>query len=187
MAEAASKVPVKTEEKTPELATALQAWRPLERLRREIDRLFEDFDRDFWRAPFRAPTFAIEPKATKTTTRSPRISAVRWGQVEVEGVGRFRDAKIFPGGAREWDWNETGTAHDPGILPADVAEVLAHGARVIVLSRGMLSRLRVAPQTLELLAKSGVEAHVLPTAEAVDVYNRLCGTQEVGSLIHTTC
>ena len=29
MAEAASKVPVKTEQKAPERATAMQAWRPL--------------------------------------------------------------------------------------------------------------------------------------------------------------
>ena len=41
------------------------------------------------------------------------------------------------------DWKETGTAHKPGILPADVAELLDHGATTIVLSQGVLSRLRV--------------------------------------------
>ncbi len=61
MAEVASKVPAKTEEKASERATALQAWRPFESLRREVDRLFEDFDREFWRFPFRRPIFAIEP------------------------------------------------------------------------------------------------------------------------------
>lgn len=61
MAEAATKMPVKTEEKAPERATALEAWRPFESLRREIDRLFEDFDRDFWRAPFRRSIFDVEP------------------------------------------------------------------------------------------------------------------------------
>lgn len=57
MAEAATKLPVKTEEK----ATAMQAWRPFESLRREVDRLFEDFDRSSWLSPFRRSVFDIEP------------------------------------------------------------------------------------------------------------------------------
>jgi HSP20 family protein len=56
-----SKVPVKAEKKAAERATAVQPWRPFESLRREVDRLFEDFGRDFWTSPFRRPTFAIEP------------------------------------------------------------------------------------------------------------------------------
>jgi HSP20 family protein len=36
-------------------------WRPFEALRREVDRLFEDFDRDFWHSPFRRSTFELEP------------------------------------------------------------------------------------------------------------------------------
>jgi HSP20 family protein len=62
MAEAASKVPVTTErETTSKRTTALRAWRPFESLHREVDRLFEDFDRDFWRSPFRSSVFDIEP------------------------------------------------------------------------------------------------------------------------------
>ncbi len=61
MAEAATKVPVKTEKKAPERAMALPAAWPFASLRREIDRLFEDFDRDIWRFPFRRSIFDIEP------------------------------------------------------------------------------------------------------------------------------
>ncbi len=124
---------------------------------------------------------------TKMAARSPRIAAVNWGRIEVEGVGTFRDAKVFPGGAKEWDWNETGTAHEPGIQPADVTELLNNGATTIVLSQGMLSRLHVCPQTLRLLAKHHVATHVLPTAEAVALYNRLCARERVAGLFHTTC
>ena len=53
MAEAPTRLPAKTEEKASERASALQAWRPFETLHREIDQLFEDSDRDFWRFPFR--------------------------------------------------------------------------------------------------------------------------------------
>jgi hypothetical protein len=40
---------------------------------------------------------------TGMTTNSPAITHLQWGQIEVEGK-RYKDAKLFPGGAREWDW-----------------------------------------------------------------------------------
>jgi hypothetical protein len=119
--------------------------------------------------------------------RSPRITALAWGRIEVEGVGRFKDAKVFPGGAREWDWNETGTAHQPGIQPADVAELLDHGATTIVLSQGRLKRLHICPQTLQLLQERRARTHVLPTAEAVELYNQPREREQVAGLFHTTC
>ena len=61
MAEAASKVPLKTEEKKTEPASAVREWRPFEALHREIDRLFDDFGGGFWRSPFRRSVFDPEP------------------------------------------------------------------------------------------------------------------------------
>ncbi len=61
MAEPGSRVPVKTEEKPAGRFPAFPTLRPFESLRREIDRLFEDFDRDFWRLPFRRSIFDVEP------------------------------------------------------------------------------------------------------------------------------
>ena len=61
MAETASKVPVKTEAKAPERLTTLQARRPFESLRREVDQLFEDFGRGAWHLPFRRSAFDVEP------------------------------------------------------------------------------------------------------------------------------
>ena len=57
MAEAATKLPVKDEPKKAESAVR----RPFEGLRREIDRLFDDFDGGFWRSPFRRSAFDLEP------------------------------------------------------------------------------------------------------------------------------
>ncbi len=61
MSEAATKLPVRTEERAPQRASARQSVRPFETLHREIDRLFEDFDGGFWRSPFRRSAFGIEP------------------------------------------------------------------------------------------------------------------------------
>jgi hypothetical protein len=48
-------------------------------------------------------------------------------------------------------------------------------------------RLRVCPETLELLSGRGVTVHVLQTEDAVEVYNRLVETDRVGGLFHSTC
>lgn len=122
-----------------------------------------------------------------TTEPSPRVTHLSWGSLEVEGQGSYKDAKLWPGGSRAWDWNETGTRHVPGIQPADVEEVVEHGAETVVLSRGMNERLQVKPETLELLEDRGVEALVLQTEEAVERYNELAGDEPVGALLHSTC
>lgn len=120
-------------------------------------------------------------------TVSPAVTSVRWGIVEVEGYAPFKDVKLYPGGARAWDWGETGTRHSPGVQPADVEEFLDRGAEIVVISTGMLRRLQVQPSTLEYLAAAGVTSHVLPTKQAVARYNELRSTARVASVIHSTC
>ncbi len=120
--------------------------------------------------------------------RSPKVSHLSWGRLEVEGVGGvFKDAKLFPGGARAWDWNETGTKHEPGIQSADVEELLERGATAVVLSKGFHERLGVTRDTLRMLEDRNVSAHVRQTEEAIRLYNELRETERVGALIHSTC
>src|SRR5215469_18794012 len=124
----------------------------------------------------------------ESSNRSPRITDVSWGRLEVEGQAEpYKNAKLFPGGSREWNWRETGTAHKPGIQIADVQELLDHGAKVVVLSRGMAECLYVPRETLEFLEQRRIAFHVLPTQSAVALYNKLAQTEPVGGLFHTTC
>ena len=58
MAETAAKFPVKTDDKK---ADRPAEWRPFEGLRREIDRLFDDFQLGSLRAPFGRSVFDAEP------------------------------------------------------------------------------------------------------------------------------
>jgi hypothetical protein len=119
---------------------------------------------------------------------SPRVEHLSWGLLRVEGADRpYKDAKLFPGGSREWDWRETGTSHVPGIQPADVQELIDRGATVVVLSSGMLNALRTRPETLRLLEANGVEWRVARTGEAVRLYNELRESGPVAALIHSTC
>jgi len=107
--------------------------------------------------------------------------------MEVSRLGAAKDFKLYPGGGRGWDWNETGTRHLPGIQPADVTELLEHGSEVIVLSRGMLLALRTRPETLAFLEAEGVRVFVEETRAAVTRYNSLAKDTPVGGLFHSTC
>jgi len=135
-----------------------------------------------------AETACNDFSTVKNQHRSPQIKHVSWGRLEVEGRAEpYKDAKLFPGGSREWNWRETGTNHVPGIQQTDVQELLDHGAKIIVLSRGMKQCLEVPHETLDFLKERQIPAHVLPTADAAKLYNQLAEKEPVGGLFHTTC
>jgi hypothetical protein len=121
-------------------------------------------------------------------TISPKITHIAWGEMEIEGLGIGKDFKLYPGGGRDWDWSETNTRHVPGIQPADVKELVEKGAEEIVLTRGMLVRLQVCPETEQYLEEAGVKFHVMETKLAVELYNHLASQNlKVGGLFHSTC
>ena len=119
--------------------------------------------------------------------QAPRITDSGWGRIEIEDGRSFKDAKLWPGGGREWDWTETGTGHRPGIQPEDVDELLEHGADVVILSRGRVRALSVPDETVARVESSGAEALVLPTDQAIERYNELRQSRRVGGLFHSTC
>jgi hypothetical protein len=118
---------------------------------------------------------------------SPLITHLSWGRLVVEGGRCFKDAKLFPGGSREWDWSETGTDHVPGIQTTDIEELLEHGAKVVVLSKGFYGRLQICSETLEMLKQRGIDFHMLQTEQAVRLYNKLREKKLVAGLFHSTC
>ncbi|MCF7805923.1 MAG: Mth938-like domain-containing protein [Candidatus Marinimicrobia bacterium] len=122
-----------------------------------------------------------------TNNKSPRITGISWGKCEVEGAGQYKDAKLWPGGSRAWDWNETGTSHSPGVQQADVEELVEHGAQKIILTRGQTGRLKVQQSTIDWLNEQGVETQIMKTKTAVKEYNMLAESEPVGALIHSTC
>ena len=47
--------------------------------------------------------------AESNVLRSPRITHISWGRMEVEGLGRGKDFKLYPGGVA------SGTGAKPGL------------------------------------------------------------------------
>jgi len=89
MAEDTSKIPVTTEKAAP---SESRPRRPLESLRQEIDRLFDDFGIGTWRSPFRSSFFDMDP---------------------------FRRAKAAFSGMPAVDISETGLSILDGPVPLD--------------------------------------------------------------------
>ncbi len=119
------------------------------------------------------------------------ITDLSWGSMEVSIAGEkkiFNDCKIWPGGARAWNWKETGTEHSPGIQPADIEEILSHDVDVLVMTRGSLGRLGVCAETEEALREQGISYHIEKTKKAVQLFNELSRQgKRVGGVFHSTC
>ena len=119
--------------------------------------------------------------------RSPKITKISWGSIEIDNAQVFKDVKLYPGGCRKWDWQETGTRHYIGIQYSDVQELIENGADEIILTKGVLGRLRVPPKLAQQLEMEGLKIHILKTKAAIKLYNSLIKSKKVGALIHTTC
>ncbi len=123
-----------------------------------------------------------------TRPSSPKIVSIAWGKMEIERLGPGKDFKLWPGGGRPWDWQETGTGHSPGIQVADVRELIEHGCQTIILSKGRLLRLKVPKETIVFLETQGITPIVAETKKAVKIYNQYVEIgASVGGLFHSTC
>jgi HSP20 family protein len=67
MAEESTRLPVKTAEKEAERAPVHRGWPPMESIRRDLNRLFEDFG-DLWRSPLRQGLLGAEPLWSRELT-----------------------------------------------------------------------------------------------------------------------
>jgi len=119
------------------------------------------------------------------------ITHISWGRMEVtinNQTHHFKDCKVWPGGAKAWDWGATGTHHQPGIQPADIEEILDQDIEVMILSLGMQLMLHACPETEDMLQSRGVAYHIEETRQAVDLFNSLTQQgKKVGGIFHSTC
>ena len=124
----------------------------------------------------------------ENTQHSPLILTLGWGKMEVELLGRGKDFKLWPGGGRAWDWGESGTSHSRGIQVDDVKELVEHGAKVVVLTRGMLLRLKVPERAIAYLENRNIEVVVASTKAGMKIYNEYVEKNvPVAGLFHSTC
>jgi HSP20 family protein len=75
MAEAATKLPVQGDDKSAQRQVPAREWRPFENLRREMERVFEEFD---WRNPLGRSAFDLDPpwRRELTWAQIPAVDVV---------------------------------------------------------------------------------------------------------------
>ncbi|HSC76232.1 MAG TPA: MTH938/NDUFAF3 family protein [Pseudomonadales bacterium] len=120
--------------------------------------------------------------------QSPIVKRLAWGEMVIDNLGSGRDFKLYPGGGRAWDWTETNTHHQPGIQVTDIEELLDHGSQVVVLSRGIQSKLHTCSDVFRYLHAKNICVCAAETNVAVEIYNSLAASGvRVGGLFHSTC
>mmetsp|Transcript_23637 Transcript_23637/g.55834 ORF Transcript_23637/g.55834 Transcript_23637/m.55834 type:complete len:183 (+) Transcript_23637:78-626(+) len=132
-----------------------------------------------------------------SSAHCPEIGSLSWGKIVLKDPATglsatFRDAKIWPGGARPWDWRETGTHHSPGTQIEDIQELLAADPDVVIISRGMQEALGVSPELRQAMSASRERSTVawleLRSDLVADRYRELSRSGlRVAALVHTTC
>ena len=124
----------------------------------------------------------------KQSSQSPLIIHLEWGNMKVESFGQAKDFKLWPGGAKAWDWRESNTHHRPGIQLQDIQFLAGKGCECIILSKGMLQQLETSQSVIDWCRSNDIKLHIEQTEVARELYNRLAKRGvKVGGLFHSTC
>ncbi len=114
-----------------------------------------------------------------------RIDGYSFGRIRIGGTDYTSDVIIL----RErivcpW-WREAG-GHVFALR--DLGDVLEARPEVLVLGTGEAGMVQVAGETLEELARCGIETRMLRTAPAVEEFNQLLEEgRDVAAALHLTC
>ena len=114
----------------------------------------------------------------------PVIDSYVFGRMVIGGRAYTADLIIFPDGriASSW-WRLSGHR----LQVADIRELIASGAEVIVAGTGASGFMRPAGELRELLASRGIVFIAEPSARAYRTYNLLDAVKKVGACFHLTC
>ncbi len=113
-----------------------------------------------------------------------KISAYRFGSIDVEDKTYTRDVIILPRRVKDSWWRQQG--HRLNI--ADLDEVISSEPQVLVIGTGYYGRMEVPAETREYLKSRGIEIYCLPTRDAVKEFNRLQQKYaRVVAALHLTC
>jgi hypothetical protein len=112
------------------------------------------------------------------------IEAYEFGRIVVDGQTYTADLILLPDRVQDNWWRREG--HQ--LHPDDLSTLLDSDAEVLVVGQGRWGRMRVLPETEQLLRERGIELVALDTAAACQVYNqRRAAGARVAAALHLTC
>lgn len=112
-----------------------------------------------------------------------RIECYSFGSITIDGTRYNSDVLIYKDRVDDSWWRKEGHS----LCVDDIREIIAAEPEVLVVGTGNSGLMRVPKETKEFVEGKGIEVIAQKTADAVKVYNSLCGTKDVVAALHLTC
>jgi len=116
-------------------------------------------------------------------TPQKRIDSYKFGSITIEGKPYNKDLIICPDRIIVDWWRKQGHS----LVLGDLGSIMDLKPEVIIIGCGAYGALKVPRQTRDWLAEKGIRLIDLPTRQACDQYNALCGSTRVVAGLHLTC
>ena len=125
---------------------------------------------------------------TRENVQYPRIDAVAFGRVTVDGEVLDHDIHIRADGKlkkrkKKWARKDYDTSHIIG--PRELGKALKKAPEMLIIGEGFDGMIRLADEGREMLEQRGVRWELLPTPEAVEAWNEAEGRRAL--ILHVTC
>ena len=112
------------------------------------------------------------------------IDAFSFGHMSINGKSYQKDVIIFPDGSIlcPW-WRESGHK----LAAADIQSLIEMRPEIVLAGTGSPGLMKPESGLQTFLQNQGIDFVVLPTKEAVRIYNDLSRTKRTGGCFHLTC
>ncbi len=111
------------------------------------------------------------------------IDSYDFGEIVIDGKSYSADVIILPDRVIDNWWRDEGHK----LCPTDLWDAVQAGPEVLVVGTGYDGAVEVLPETYDYLRQKGIELRVERTAQACQLYNRLCASRRVAAALHLTC
>jgi hypothetical protein len=121
----------------------------------------------------------------------PIITKAKWGELVISYNNIdtiLKDAIVWNGGVKKWNWSKSNTHHSPGIQLKEIYNFVKYYDStdfLLILSTGFKNVLQVDQKTIDWLDNKLIDYKILSTYDAIELYNNSKGN--VCALIHSTC
>ena len=112
-----------------------------------------------------------------------KIDSYSFGRIVINGKTYTSDVIIYPGRVDALWRRKEGHL----LQLADLAEALQAKPDMLVIGTGYAGVMRVPQETVDRIARQGIEVKVERTSKAVEMLNDLQGAKTVIAALHLTC
>ncbi len=113
-----------------------------------------------------------------------RIDSYTFGSISIDGIVYRNDIKIIDNSVVPNWWRKSG--HN--VVFEDVGDILAAGPDVVIFGNGDPGQMRPDPSLADHMAEKSIEVISLPTAQAVEEFNRrVAENKKIAAGFHLTC